>query len=76
MCHRFIYDFYPIQRWHECVTPKLGPKPPKNEIEKPKQEDEDSIEAQRNVTKPPAYEEIEQNGVENPAFEKEQKTEL
>ncbi len=62
------------QRWLECITPKIGPATPPDEIEK-KEKDDDSIEAQKNITHPPAYDEIDQNGVENPAFVTEEKEE-
>lgn len=68
------------ERWQECITPKVFPKPPRGEvmdyklqkIEDAKREDADSLEAQKNVSKPPAYDEIDTNGMENPAFDKEE----
>ena len=79
----FVY----LQRWTECTTPQIHPKIPKDEltesekgdldsIEESEKGDLDSIEAQKNRDEPPAYHEVEKSGVENPAFEKEQRTEL
>lgn len=77
-CNSFLFSLFLSQRWHECITPKVFPKPPKGEvmdyklqkIEDAKREDADSLEAQKNVSKPPAYDEIDINGVDNPGFDK------
>ena len=69
-----LYVAY-IQRWAECTTPQIHPKTPKDELSETEKGDLNSIAAQKNREEPPSYHEVEQSGIENHAFEKEQRTE-